>query len=602
MTEDKVIKVNELNLELIAPSTSGNHAGGFKLVVVGKPGCFKAGTRVMRFDGTSVPVESVKEGDLLMGDDSAPRTVLELCRGHEEMYKITPVKGDAIIVNKNHILSLKCTGYNDIKHGAVVNITVADYLNKSKTWKSRFKWYRTGVDFPHHEVKVDPYLLGIWLGDGTLGDARFTTADPEVVSEFKRVLEPQGLVVRQIGNSKYGYSISQSNGSRKWYGNLFREGLREIGVLDHKHIPQQYISNSRKVRLELLAGLLDSDGHLDKSNTYDFINKSEELVDGLLSLVRSLGMFAYKKKCEKTCTNGSNGSVTGTYYRCCISGNLEVIPNRIERKSASPRQINKDVLMTGVKCVESVGEDNYYGFTLDGNHLFLLDDYTVVHNTGKSSIISSILYAKKHLIPAGIIMSGSEDSNGFYSKMFPASFVFNEYDETQLKKFVKRQKLAKQKMNNPWAVVLCDDCTDSTKIFNTKIQQGMYKRGRHWNMLYILSLQYAMDINPAIRTNVDGVFILREPILKNRKSLYENYASVIGDFDIFCQLMDALTTDYCCLYIHNAIQTNRWQDCVFYYKADLPPDNFRFGCREFWKHHHDRFDPDHVNNFDDFDE
>ena len=65
--------------------------------------------------------------------------------------------------------------------------------------------------------------------------------------------------------------------------------------------------------------------------------------------------------------------------------------------------------------------------------------------TGKSSIISSILYAKKHLIPAGIIMSGSEDSNGFYSKMFPASFVFNEYNEEQLKKFVKRQKLASKR-------------------------------------------------------------------------------------------------------------------------------------------------------------
>lgn len=559
----EVIEVKELNLELIAPATSGNHAGGFKLVVVGKPGCFKAGTRVMRFDGTSVPVEDVKEGDLLMGDDSKPRTVMELCRGYEEMYKITPIKGDSVVVNKNHILSLKCTGYNDIKHGTVENLTVSEYLKKNATWRNRFKWYRRGVEFPPQEVKVDPYLFGIWLGDGTLGEARFTTADQEVVSEF-----------------------------------------------DRKHIPQQYISNSREVRLELLAGLLDSgeaasrssDGHLDKSNTYDFINKSEELVDGLLSLARSLGMSAYKKKCEKTCTNSSNGSVTGTYYRCCISGHLDAIPNRIERKSASPRKLNKDVLMTGIKSVESVGEDNYYGFTLDGNHLFLLEDYSVVHNTGKSTLISALLYAKKHLIPAGIIMSGSEDSNGFYSKMFPASFVFNEYSESQLKKFVKRQKMAKQKMNNPWAVVLCDDCTDSSKIFNTKIQQGMYKRGRHWNMLYILSLQYAMDINPAIRTNVDGVFILREPILKNRKALYENYASVIGDFNIFCELMDALTTDYTCLYIHNAIQTNRWQDCVFYYKADPPPDNFRFGCREFWKHHHDRFDPDHVNNFDDFDE
>ena len=222
--------------------------------------------------------------------------------------------------------------------------------------------------------------------------------------------------------------------------------------------------------------------------------------------------------------------------------------------------------------------------------------------TGKSSLISALLYAKKHLIPAGIIMSGSEDSNGFYSKMFPASFVFNEYNEEQLKKFVKRQKLASKKTKNPWAVVLLDDCTDSNKIFNSKVQQGMYKRGRHWNMLYILSLQYAMDIKPSIRTNVDGVFILREPILKNRKALYENYASIVGDFNIFCELMDALTTDYCCMYIHNAIQKNNWHDCVFFYKADIPPENFRFGCREFWKHHHERFDPAHVNKFDDFDD
>jgi energy-coupling factor transporter ATP-binding protein EcfA2 len=218
--------------------------------------------------------------------------------------------------------------------------------------------------------------------------------------------------------------------------------------------------------------------------------------------------------------------------------------------------------------------------------------------TGKSTIIASLLYAKKHLIPTGIVMSGSEDSNGFYSKMFPESFVFNEYDEEQLKLFVKRQKMAKLKSKNPWAVVLCDDCTDSAKIFNSKLQQGLYKRGRHWKMWYILSLQYAMDINPAIRTNVDGVFILREPILKNRKVLFENYASIIGDFNIFCELMDQLTTDYSCMYIHNAGQSNSWQECVFFYKATPPPSNFKFGCKEYWKHHHSRFDKNYKNELD----
>jgi hypothetical protein len=220
--------------------------------------------------------------------------------------------------------------------------------------------------------------------------------------------------------------------------------------------------------------------------------------------------------------------------------------------------------------------------------------------TGKSSIIASLLYSKKHIIPAGIVMSGSEDSNGFYSKIFPQSFVFNEYDEDQLKKFVKRQKIAKQHVQNPWAVVLCDDCTDSNKIFNTKLQQGLFKRGRHWKLWYILSLQYCMDVNPAIRTNIDGCFILREPILKNRKVLFENYASIIGDFSIFCDLMDQLTNDYCCLYIHNAGQTNDWKDCVFYYKADLAPTNFKFGCKDYWNFHYKRYNKNHVRDYDDF--
>ena len=218
--------------------------------------------------------------------------------------------------------------------------------------------------------------------------------------------------------------------------------------------------------------------------------------------------------------------------------------------------------------------------------------------TGKSTLIASLLYVKKHIIPCGMVMSGSEDSNGFYSKIFPKSFVFHNYDEEQLKQFVKRQKIAKRHLPNPWAVVLCDDCTDSNKIFNSKIQQGLFKRGRHWKMLYILSLQYAMDVKPSIRTNVDGVFILREPILKNRKSLFENYASVIGDFNIFCQLMDQLTNDYCSLYIHQAAHTNDWRDCVFYYKADLVPKNFKFGCKDYWKFHHKRFNPRFVRDME----
>jgi hypothetical protein len=218
--------------------------------------------------------------------------------------------------------------------------------------------------------------------------------------------------------------------------------------------------------------------------------------------------------------------------------------------------------------------------------------------SGKSTLIASLLYAKKHIFPVGIAFSGTEDSNGFFRKLMPSTFVFNEYNPEKIENFIKRQKIAKKHIQNPWAVMIIDDCTDDPKILGTPLQQGIFKRGRHWKMWYILSLQYSMDIKPVIRTNVDGVYILREPSLKNRKSLWENYASIIPDFNTFCAVLDYCTDDYTALYIHNQTRTNNWQDCVFYYKAPLTPPDFKFGAPEYWQFHDERFDQNYQDPFD----
>lgn len=213
---------------------------------------------------------------------------------------------------------------------------------------------------------------------------------------------------------------------------------------------------------------------------------------------------------------------------------------------------------------------------------------------GKSTLIKALLYSKKHVFPVGMVMSGSEDSNHAYEEFMPGTFIFNEYDEEKIKNLIKRQKLAIQHIENPWAVMILDDCTDDPRVFNKPLQQALYKKGRHWKLLYILSLQYAMDVKPSIRTNVDGVFIFREPLLKNRRSLYENYASIIPDFTTFCDLMDQLTDDYCCMYIHNATSSNEWTDCVFWWKAPIVPPGWKFGCPELWEFHNARFNKNYV--------
>ena len=203
--------------------------------------------------------------------------------------------------------------------------------------------------------------------------------------------------------------------------------------------------------------------------------------------------------------------------------------------------------------------------------------------TGKTTLITSLLYEKSHIFPSGMIVSGTEDSNHHYGQLFPPIFVFNKYSKPQVEDFVKRQKIAKKHLENPWSVLLLDDCTDDPKIFNDPLFQGLYKNGRHYAMLFILSLQYCKDIKPVIRTNIDGTFILRESNLKNRRALWENYAGIIPDFKEFEKLMNQFTGDYTALYIKNDTTTNDWRECVFWFKAPLiPPEyKFKFGCKEY---------------------
>jgi hypothetical protein len=268
-----------------------------------------------------------------------------------------------------------------------------------------------------------------------------------------------------------------------------------------------------------------------------------------------------------------------------ISGVNNNDNNDIPTKIINIKELNTDMIYPNSK--------NFKNENQGGHKIVVIGK----PGTGKTNLISSLLYNKKDVIPVACIMSGTEDSNYYYRKIFPSLFVFNEYSEEQVENFVKRQKIAKKHLDNPWGVLLLDDCTDSPALFRRPIQQGLYKKGRHWKCLYILSLQYCMDILPVIRTNVDGVFIMREPNLRNRHGLYENYAGIIPDFDLFCEIMDQLTTDYTALYIHNATQTNDWTDCVFYYKApqiDKEYPDFRFGSNDYWKFAENRFNTDYV--------
>lgn len=349
--------------------------------------CLGKGTPVLMFDGRIKSVEEIAVGDLLMGPDSGPRRVLSICRGREMLYRITPTKGDSYVVNESHVLSLQrtCRKNGDSKAGEIVNLPVHEYLRRSPYWKHIHKGWRIGVEFQLMETHPDipPYILGLWLGDGSQGSPAITTADAEVAAAWRAHAAAVGHDIRvESGRNCETIYITTGKSIGGHGRNRVRRALYDLGVAFEKHIPHRYKANTEAVRLDVLAGLIDTDGHLSR-NGYDLVFKQKKLAEDTVFIARSLGLAAYMKKCRKGI---KNLSFEGVYYRISITGDTDKIPCRVARRKASKRQQKKDVLRTGIN-VESIGEGDYYGFEIDGDRLFLLGDFTVTHNTAIASAI-----------------------------------------------------------------------------------------------------------------------------------------------------------------------------------------------------------------------
>ena len=222
-------------------------------------------------------------------------------------------------------------------------------------------------------------------------------------------------------------------------------------------------------------------------------------------------------------------------------------------------------------------------------------------DTGKSFLVRDLLYYQQE-IPIGTVISGTEEGNGFYSKMVPKLFVHNEYNTAIIENILKRQrtvlKQIKKEMEtykrttiDPRAFVILDDCLYDNTWARDKMMRLLFMNGRHWKIMLVITMQYPLGIPPTLRTNIDYVFILRENYIANRRRIYENYAGMFPTFEAFCQVMDQCTENYECLVINNNSKSNKLQDQVFWYKADNHGE-FRLGSKEFWELSKDLKDDD----------
>lgn len=398
--------------------------------------CFGKGTLVRMFDGSTKKVENVTIGDLLLGPDSGPRRVKDTHSGVAKMYRIDQNKGGKpFTVNGEHILHLSF-------RKKVVEISVNDYLKSSKTFQREAYQIQAPLTTPGFIMSptIDPYFYGLWLGDGDTSEVSITNSDPEVIESLKHFASTHYLKINKRPGNKFMFSqdtlligrsvdplnvdsfvsyetllqasegdenlacyISRATKTGKavkgyiWEWSRrkgdFRREFRDFTGFQKERINREVFNYRPEYRLELLAGLIDSDGYYNNGttkNSYSIVNKSESMALDIQELAWSLGLRA-------VVSPRWNNTYSKNYFEVTITGyGCRAIPIKVPRKQYKVHSTSK---MYRNFTITPLPEDEFFGFEVDEDHLFLLDDYTIVHNSQSSDFIfllHPLMYAYKN--------------------------------------------------------------------------------------------------------------------------------------------------------------------------------------------------------------
>lgn len=393
--------------------------------------CWISETKIILWDGKIKNVEDIKIGDILIGDEGEKRKVIDVCSGEGDMYKITQKKGDNYIVNDEHILSLKFTNTKNATHSPskgwfmqwfdkdtmkiktkkfnkygkntlkeienfkktlpddnIIDISIKDYIKLPKSTKKLLFGYKLNksINWDYKNVEIDPYILGMWLGDGGSRGRDFTSDDKELVDYWEKWAKKNDMFITKYEDgTDIHYGIKYKG---KGYNNLFKEKLKIYDLVENKHIPDDYIYNDTKTRLSILAGFIDTDGSVEQGGTIIRISQSyehEKLIKGAKFIAGSLGFQTSLNNKKTSWIDKKTGEKKyGNALILTISGHgIENIPTLLSHKKCKAPK-NKTLTCSNIK-VEYYGFAKYYGFEVDNNKRFLLKDFTVAHNCEQSA-------------------------------------------------------------------------------------------------------------------------------------------------------------------------------------------------------------------------
>ena len=339
--------------------------------------------------------KDIKIGDELYGTYGNITKVIDIPYDKEcDVYKITLRDGRKILASDEHLWKIEFHNKKEIQIMTTLEL-LKEYKRKRKIF------YRNplgieyvcsipknkGVEMPYNKTKVDAYTFGLLLGDGSFRYCScYYTQDPKDL-EVERKYIPYNIIKWK---AKYAYRINIPN----WHKILEEYGLYNKKSED-KFIPDEYKYNSKEVRLNLLKGLMDSDGTLDNKGRYIIALSSKRMIEDIAFICRSLGY-----NCSYTIKK-TGYKVNGVIKECLPSYALTIftrdiianLPRKQKKEKIITNQysINKE-LRTRIINIEYVGKQKAKCVTVDSkDNCYLIGDFVTTHNCAKSYFLATIM-------------------------------------------------------------------------------------------------------------------------------------------------------------------------------------------------------------------
>ncbi len=274
----------------------------------------------------------------------------------------------------------------EVDDNNVIDISIEDYLNVTESLKRKLKGIRGKcVNWKEKDVLLDPYVLGLWLGDGMKSGYAYSCDkknDIEIMNYLDEWGRENDAKLKKSSYNKFVYHLSSIEKYREKGEAPLKKILLKYNLINNKHIPKDYLLNSKEVRLKLLAGIIDTDGYVCKDGTIEIsqsVKVHQKLADDIVYLSRSLGFYTHIKK-KITNYTYVNSEEKAEAYIIKISGDTEQIPTILPRKYSRSVQKYNMRDSTGRIKIKEVEEGKYVGIGIDGNSRFVINDFTVTHN------------------------------------------------------------------------------------------------------------------------------------------------------------------------------------------------------------------------------